>query len=238
MIGAGNAAADVDTLSEFLTSHVSEIQKEQIPQAALLLFLLRSEARERIESNDGIIFTDFTRLPLAQCIQLFGSNQCTDQRDKLYGLLGVTEIAQRPKVSYTASIIEVFCSAVYIVMSGLAHGRGLARSRSHSVYEEVSSLLILSREMGLSAMYTKHLCDFLKALKEKALRLSDRNKEAGAIVNHEFLTDVAFDHDSGKWAYDVESTWYKFWTASTLSSRGMFMPTHKSIRCAPDEKNE
>ncbi|KAF2995073.1 hypothetical protein E8E13_002682 [Curvularia kusanoi] len=62
------------------------------------------------------------RLPLAECLTRFSKYECSNRRDKVYGLLGLVLEDQRPLVDYSKSEEEVIADVI-MIMSKL-HWKG------------------------------------------------------------------------------------------------------------------
>jgi hypothetical protein len=58
---------------------------------------------------------------LKACIDRYSRNECSDPRDKVYGLLGLVQEHERPKVDYNKSVHEVFTDADEMLKTTFRH---------------------------------------------------------------------------------------------------------------------
>lgn len=61
---------------------------------------------------------NFQPLPLDVCLFLFQSHQCSDPRDKAYGMLSLGNEKHQVVIDYYSSIQEVFSQAVRTLHTG------------------------------------------------------------------------------------------------------------------------
>ena len=127
-------------MTENIVLSYSQLRKKKAyyePAPSALAILLGSGERGR-----------FQDLPLALAIQSFSSNHCTNPRDKIFGLLGIVDPAERVEVNYNLSVREVFYSALDVAL----------RSRSSSILPEFTiehAFLDLGRAMHLTDLKSR-----------------------------------------------------------------------------------
>ncbi|KAF2033553.1 HET-domain-containing protein, partial [Setomelanomma holmii] len=81
-------------------SNVKPLEVRGVPYTAVALV----ENRKNHTVQKGI--------RLEPCIQLFSGSDCSDPRDKVYGLMGLVHAAERVEVDYTKSTHEVYLDVV------------------------------------------------------------------------------------------------------------------------------
>jgi len=121
------------------------------------------------------------RRTLRECILLHCGSTCTDPRDKVYALLGLTPERWRVRVDYTKEVLEVYFDAVAALYEELfdltdpeclypKHLRDLASPRSYC-----TTLLFLGEAMGLPERSLPGLDTFLRYCLDVYLSTKIRN---------------------------------------------------------------
>jgi hypothetical protein len=122
-------------------------------------------------------------LTLEYCISQYCQNGCTDPRDKVYGLLGMTSERWRMTISYENSVVEVYLDAMAALCEELFdrvdpkcfYEVTLDPREGRESYRQ--TLLKLARAMGIPRHQNRGLDPFLRHLMEIYTNTPLRNVE-------------------------------------------------------------
>jgi hypothetical protein len=128
----------------------------------------------------------------------FGMNQCTDPRDRVYGLLGLVRKEQRPEIDYSKTLWEVFLDTILI----------LCNARYDHHFNCVLALSDLAMSFSI-ADCPQHLdlAELRKPFDLSALLLEMRHVAAGGAYNNREIPPgpkkmVAIGIHDGQWWFE------------------------------------
>ena len=124
------------TITGFVSA-VDAMLERHVPSSVILLI------GEAVQPKSG------EERYLATCVHYFCSNQCQDPRDKVYGLLGLTNPLWNPDVDYNKRNDEVFWDTAKAIFNGPRDPRPLENVNGKLEQSTVSALMSLSRAMGI-----------------------------------------------------------------------------------------
>ena len=147
-------------------------------------------------------------LPLADCVRRFSKYECSDPRDKVYGLLGLVLENQRPVVDYNKSAEGVIADVLMIMSELHWHESKISHNIPNTrvptrYWLDATCLTRLAKDMGLEAQ-----CQPISYLVEEIYEVIAVTKASGSLGFPIQAIGYSSCGGTGQWWYENKGERY------------------------------